>query len=51
MRKVVITGMGVISPLGLTLEEYWNSLVQGKSGVDEIQMKSLIVLRWRDCQV
>ena len=31
-KRVVITGMGVISPVGLTLEEHWNSLVEGKSG-------------------
>lgn len=31
-KRVVITGMGVLSPVGLTLEEHWNSLVEGKSG-------------------
>jgi 3-oxoacyl-[acyl-carrier-protein] synthase II len=35
-RKVVITGMGVITPLGLTLNEFWNGLVNGKSGIDII---------------
>jgi len=37
MRKVVITGMGVISPVGCTLDSFWNSLVEGKSGVRRIQ--------------
>jgi 3-oxoacyl-[acyl-carrier-protein] synthase II len=32
-RRVVITGMGVISPCGLTLDDHWTSLIEGKSGV------------------
>jgi 3-oxoacyl-[acyl-carrier-protein] synthase II len=35
-RRVVVTGMGVITPVGLTLEEYWNSLLAGKSGAGPI---------------
>ena len=35
-RRVVITGLGLISPLGLTLEDNWNSLVKGISGIDFI---------------
>ncbi|MCS7229140.1 MAG: beta-ketoacyl-ACP synthase II [Candidatus Kryptonium sp.] len=35
-KRVVVTGMGVISPVGLTIEEYWKSLLEGKSGVDYI---------------
>lgn len=31
-----MTGMGVISPVGLTIEEFWKSLLEGKSGVDYI---------------
>lgn len=33
MREVVITGMGVISPIGLRKEEFWESLCEGRSGV------------------
>ncbi len=33
MERVVITGMGVISPLGNTLDEYWSGLEAGRSGV------------------
>ncbi|MBP5343620.1 MAG: beta-ketoacyl-ACP synthase II [Alphaproteobacteria bacterium] len=33
MRRVVITGMGVVSPLGRGLETNWNALKTGKSGV------------------
>lgn len=35
-RRVVITGMGVISPIGSTLESFWHSLVAGNSGVCKI---------------
>ncbi len=32
-RRVVVTGMGVVTPVGNTLETMWNNLVQGKSGI------------------
>ncbi|MGC7870453.1 beta-ketoacyl-ACP synthase II [Desulfosporosinus sp. SYSU MS00001] len=32
-HRAVITGMGVISPVGNQLEEFWNNLVVGKSGI------------------
>ena len=35
-RRVVVTGMGLITPLGQTVEEYWNNLCEGKSGIDRI---------------
>ncbi len=35
-HKVVITGMGVIGPIGLTLDEYWNALINGVSGANTI---------------
>jgi len=35
-RRVVITGMGVISPVGLTVDEFWRSLTSGKSGICSI---------------
>ena len=34
--RVVITGMGIISPVGNDLETYWQSLISGHSGVDFI---------------
>jgi 3-oxoacyl-[acyl-carrier-protein] synthase II len=34
--KVVITGMSVITPIGLTLEESWGNLCKGKSGINKI---------------
>lgn len=35
-NRVVITGLGVISPIGNTVEEFWESLMAGKSGIDHI---------------
>ena len=33
LRQVVITGMGLVSPIGNSLEEFWDSLCQKRSGV------------------
>jgi 3-oxoacyl-[acyl-carrier-protein] synthase II len=33
LKGVVITGMGVITPIENSLDEFWNNLVAGKSGV------------------
>jgi 3-oxoacyl-[acyl-carrier-protein] synthase II len=35
-RRVVVTGLGVVSPLGNTLETFWNNLTSGVSGAAEI---------------
>lgn len=35
-RRVVVTGMGMVSPLGTGVEKTWNALIQGKSGVGRI---------------
>jgi len=32
-RRVVVTGLGTLSPVGNTADEFWSSLVQGRSGV------------------
>jgi len=33
-RRVVITGLGVLTPVGLTVSETWNNLLAGKSGIE-----------------
>jgi len=35
-RRVVVTGLGVMSALGLTVDKFWNNLISGKSGVSRI---------------
>ncbi len=35
-RRVVVTGMGMVSPLGLDVKSSWEALLQGKSGVGYI---------------
>ena len=36
-RRIVITGMGVISPVGNDIETFWNSLINGICGIDFIK--------------
>ncbi len=36
LKRVVVTGIGAITPLGNTLTEYWNNLIAGTSGADMI---------------
>ena len=32
-KRVVVTGMGAVTPIGIGIEEYWNGLITGKNGV------------------
>ena len=36
MKRVVVTGMGVISPVGNNINDFWQSLISGKHGIDII---------------
>lgn len=36
-RRVVITGMGMITPLGLNVEQTWQAILEGKSGVTRVE--------------
>ena len=35
-RRVVVTGMGVVSPVGIGVDAFWDALLAGKSGVGPI---------------
>ena len=35
-RRVVVTGMGALTPIGLTVDDFWNSMMNGVSGCDFI---------------
>ncbi|RPG53742.1 MAG: beta-ketoacyl-[acyl-carrier-protein] synthase II [Flavobacteriales bacterium TMED84] len=37
-RRVVVTGMGALTPIGNTIKEFWKNLVDGKSGADKITL-------------
>src|SRR5438045_2259185 len=37
-RRVVVTGMGTVNPLGHNLEEYWNGLKKGHSGITRMSL-------------
>lgn len=36
LKRVVVTGMGALTPLGNSIDEYWNGLINGVSGADMI---------------
>ncbi|MDA9312817.1 beta-ketoacyl-ACP synthase II [Vicingaceae bacterium] len=36
LKRVVVTGLGAITPIGNTVEEYWNALLDGRSGAAPI---------------
>ena len=35
-RRVVISGLGAVSPIGNDVETMWNSIKEGKCGIDKI---------------
>ncbi len=35
-KRLVITGMGAVTPIGIGVEEYWRNLLAGQCGVDTI---------------
>jgi 3-oxoacyl-[acyl-carrier-protein] synthase II len=37
LKRVVVTGMGALTPIGNTVKEYWDALLMGKSGAAPIQ--------------
>ena len=52
MKRVVITGLGAITPVGNSVPEYWNSLIHGKSGSAQISRFDASALKTRfACEV
>lgn len=47
-RRVVVTGMGAITPLALNVDEYWKGLIEGKSGIGKITLCDVSSL---SCQI
>ena len=37
MKRVVVTGLGALTPIGNTVDEYWDGLISGKSGAATVQ--------------
>ena len=37
-RRVVVTGLGIVSPVGLTLKENWDNITNGVSGISQIEL-------------
>ena len=35
-EKIVVTGMGAVTPVGCGVESYWNNLINGECGIDRI---------------
>jgi 3-oxoacyl-[acyl-carrier-protein] synthase II len=36
LKRVVVTGLGALTPIGNNIQEYWDALVSGKSGAAPI---------------
>jgi len=47
-RRVVVTGLGVVSALGLDIDTFWNNLIAGRCGIDKIT--AFDVSKY-DCQI
>ncbi len=49
-RRVVVTGLGCISPVGNTVTDAWNQLLAGQSGIDRITKFDASELLLQDCR-
>lgn len=37
-RRVVVTGMGAVTPFGVTVDRYWDGLIEGRSGITRVTL-------------
>lgn len=49
-RRVVITGMGIVSPIGTSKESFWQALIEGRSGVQQMENAEFAAGQIRDFQ-
>ena len=49
-RRVVITGLGLVSPVGNTVEEAWQNILAGRSGIDRVTTFRYLHLPGADCR-
>ena len=47
MKRVVVTGMGAITPIGNSVEEFWNGIKEQKIGFAHILMRQNIKHIWQ----
>jgi len=47
-KRVVVTGLGIITPIGSKVDDFWNSLLSGKSGVSRL---TAFDPSWFTCQI
>ena len=47
MRRVVVTGLGAVTPIGNNVEEFWNGIKAGKCGIDKVTLLTQLILRHR----
>ncbi len=48
LKRVVVTGLGALTPIGNTLSEYWQGLISGRNGIAEI---TLFDASKHDCRI
>lgn len=47
MKKIVITGMGAVTPIGIGVDNYWENITAGVSGIDTIKSLTHLNLRFK----
>ena len=50
-KRVVITRMGAITPLGNSVDEFWKNIIAGKSGVDFITKFDTVLFKTKFARV